>query len=82
MIKRVLQKEQVDADISFEECPNFNAKIKLIKTKMALSKAEAGRLSKLIKNQIFEELPPMQIHLELLVESIDISSDGRFQQAE
>ena len=82
MIKRVLQKEQVDADISFEECPNFNAKIKLIKTKMALSKAEAGRLSKLIKNQIFEELPSMQIHLELLVESIDISSDGRFQQAE
>lgn len=72
MITKVLQSEGINADESFLECETFNAKIKHLKKQMSLSKANSSRLGNLIKNQIFEEMPPKVINLGALVEAIDI----------
>lgn len=60
-IKKVLQREQVHAKINFEDCTTFNAKIEKLRNTINIGKDEFGRLKKLIKNSIFDDLPPNKI---------------------
>lgn len=78
MISKVLQNEQINADASFQDCATFNAKVKHLRTTMSLSKDDSSRLGNLIKNQIFEDIPPKFIDLNSLVGAINLSSGDPF----
>jgi len=79
MISKVLQNEQINADESFQDCATFNAKIKHLRTTMSLSKDDSSRLGNLIKNQIFQDMPPKFIDLNSLVSAMDLSSGDPFK---
>ena len=79
MIMSVLKKEQLDTGISFDGVSIFNRKIENINNSLNIGKEEFGRLKKLIKNAIFDNLIPKNIDLKDLVNTIDISSGNRFQ---
>jgi len=74
----VLKKEQLDAGVSFEGCLTFNSKMEKLKQTIGAGKEEMDRLKRLIKNSIFNNIPPKRIGLTKLVDVIDIASDSRF----
>lgn len=79
MIFSVLKKEQLDSGVSFDGCPTFNSKIETLNNILGVGKEEFGRLKKIIKNTIFDNLFPKNIHINDLINAIDISANNRFQ---
>ncbi|MEH6542746.1 MAG: AAA family ATPase [Porticoccaceae bacterium] len=79
MIMSVLNKEQLDAGVSFDGCTTFNSRLEYLNNMLSIDKEEFRRLKRIIKNVLFENLTPKNINLKDLVDAVDISADNRFQ---
>ncbi len=79
MIMEVLKKEQLDAGVSFTDCSTFNSKLAKLNDSLSIGNEEFGRIKKIIKNNIFDNLAPKNIKLNDLINAVNISAKNRFQ---